>query len=268
MLEQTLDFLEKYPPLSLRIFWAGFSQFADKELIPKKNYYQALADFVEKKRKKYFYPIIREPQLIEDLAANVEGVINTSAADEAGIKRGDLILEIDDYHPQSRVDAFYKIEKLKDPIIKVKRSNKIETFSLNKSAAEKSGLIFSYDIAKRRLSKLNAYLKECRKDYKNINTAVVTSELAYKLFEHITEDLNQQQFNFKLIKAENKFFSGTIISAGLLLNEDIEYALRKMGKNFDRILLPEIIYDYYGNDLLGNHYTELADLFSAEVILL
>jgi len=267
-LEKTLDFLEEYPPLSLRIFWAGFSQFADEKLIPKKTYYQGLADFVEKKRKKYSYPIIIEPQLIEDLAADVEGVINASAADKAGIKRGDLILEIDDYQPQSRVDAFYKIEELKNPIVKIKRNNKIETFSLKKSAAEKSGLIFSYDIGKRRLSKLTAYLKESRKDYKSIYTAVVTSELAYKLFDYITEDFSQQQFDFELIKAENKFFSGTIISAGLLLNDDIEFALRKVGKSFDRIILPEIIYDYYGNDLLGNHYTELADLFSAEVILL
>lgn len=267
-LEKTLDLLEDYPPQSLRIFWAGFSQFADQDLIPKKSYYQGLADFVEKKRADYSYPIIIEPQLIVNLSAEVEGVINDSAADEAGIKRGDIILKIQDYIPQSRVDAFYKIEELKNPLLKVERNNEIKKIQIKKTAAEKSGLIFSYDIEKRTLSKLKAYLKESRKDYKDISTALITSELAFKLFKYITEDFNKEQFNFELVKAENRFFSGTIISAGLLLNEDIKYALQKIDNEFDRIIMPEIIYDYYGNDLFGNHYTELADIFSAEVILL
>jgi hypothetical protein len=64
------------------------------------------------------------------------------------------------------------------------------------------------------------------------------------------------------------FFGGSIFAAGLLCNSDLIQTLRTADIKVDRIILPEIIYDYYGNDLLGNHYSELEDEFEAEIVLI
>lgn len=267
-LMQTLNFLESFPPLSLRIFMPGFSRYARKELMPAKNYYNKLKKFIDINRKKYNYPIIIEPQLIVDLSAEIEGIIKGSPAYNTDLKRNDVILFINGYQPESRVDAFYKIEKSENPELVVDRKDKKIELNLTKTAGEKSGMIMSYDISRRKKNILLSYIELSKKAQKNISTILITSQLAYNLFNYITKDFSEEEYNFKLLKAENEFFGGSIMSAGLLVNNDLSSALKKIDFKTERLIIPEIIYDYYGNDLLGKHYTEIEDEFGVEVILL
>lgn len=265
---QILEFLENFPPQSLRVFMPGFSRYADKELIPEKSYYHKLNNFIENNRIHYSYPIIIEPQLITDLSAEIEGVIKDSPAYNTIIKRNDVIILIDGYQPESRVDAFYKIEKSKNPELLINRNNKKIKLNINKNPGEKSGLIMSYDISKRKKNIILSYIELSRKDKENISTILITSEMAYNLFNYLIKDFSEKKYNFKLLKANNKFFGGSIVSAGLLVNNDLISVLKNFDFKAARLIIPEIIYDYYGNDLLGRHYTEIEDEFAAEVILL
>jgi pyruvate-formate lyase-activating enzyme len=264
----TLDFLESFPPLSLRIFMPGFSHYAGKKLMPGENYYNKLKFFIENNREKYNYPIIIEPQLIDDLSAEIEEIIKDSPAYYTDLKRNDVITFVNGYKIESRVDAFYKIKKSENPELIIDRNDKKLKIILNKSAGKKSGLIMSYDIGRRKKNILLSHIKLSKKDKENISTILLTSQLAYNLFDFITKDFSDEDYNFKLIETKNNFFGGSIMSAGLLVNNDLDFALRKLDFKAEKLIVPEIIYDYYGNDLLGEHYSEIEDKYGVEIILL
>lgn len=267
-LNKTFAFLEKYPPKSLRVFMAGFSRYADPKISAAQSSYQRLNNFIAENKEKYSYPIIIEPQVIKDLKAEVNGVINDSSASAAAVKSGDIIIEVNGKGVESRVDAFYKIQEAKNPEILVNRNNQDFLFSLEKRSGQRSGLIMSYDLEIEKINKLNAYLKESRINGKNISTVIVCSEFAFNFLYNLFKNYLNSDYKFELIKAENNYFGGSIISAGLLTNQDIFESLNNLNQNIDRIILPAIVYDYYGNDLLAEHYTQLEDEFEAEVILI
>jgi hypothetical protein len=115
---------------------------------------------------------------------------------------------------------------------------------------------------------LLSHIKLSKKDKENISTILLTSQLAYNLFDFITKDFSDEDYNFKLIETKNNYFGGSIMSAGLLVNNDLDSALRKLDFKAEKLIVPEIIYDYYGNDLLGKHYSEIEDKYGVEIILL
>jgi sulfatase maturation enzyme AslB (radical SAM superfamily) len=264
-LKRTFDFLEKYPPQSLRVFFAGFSGFADEDLIIEKSEYYKLNNFIKQQQKYYSFPIIIEPQLISSLEAEINNLITNSAAQAAGLKSGDIILKINKIDVKSRVDAFYKIKAAKNPEIEFIRKNKKLKTRMLKEENKDSGLIMSYDLTLNQINKLTAYAEASKKDK---NTAVIASIPAYKFIKKMLKPYLNQDFNLTILKANNLFFGGSIFAAGLLCNSDLIQTLRTADIKVDRIILPEIIYDYYGNDLLGNHYSELEDEFEAEIVLI
>ena len=62
-----------------------------------------------------------------------------------------------------------------------------------------------------------------------------------------------------LLVAENRFFGGSIIAAGLLTVSDIMDRLRESSQSYDLLLLPGIIFDNFGNDLSGRNYREIEE---------
>lgn len=262
-LRRTFDFLEKYPPRSLRVFLAGFSSFADEDLIVEKKEYYKLNNFISKEQNNYSYPIIIEPQLISSLKAEISNLITNSAAQAAGIKSGDIILKVNQVDVKSRVDAFYKIKTVKNPKIEFLREGEKLKTTIIKEANENSGLIMAYDLSLNQIDKLLAYAEAS----KNMHTVVISSRPAYEFIRKMLKSYLSKNYNLTILKANNLFLGGSIFAAGLLCNNDLIETLKKTDIKVDKIILPEIIYDYYGNDLLGNHYSELEDEFEAEVIL-
>jgi NifB/MoaA-like Fe-S oxidoreductase len=267
-LKKSFDFLEKYPPQSLRIFLAGFSDYADQDLAVDSTEYYRLNSFINKQKINYSYPIIIEPQLISSLSAEVNNVTANSAAAAANLKSGDLILKVNKKIVKSRVDAFYKIKSAKNPKIELRRGEKILNTVIKKEENTSSGLIMSYDLSLNQINELKAYAEASKKDKKNNETFIISSQLAYLFFKKMLNPYLNSNYNLKLIKVKNYFFGGSIVAAGLLCNQDLINTIEAENLEVDRILLPEIIYDYYGNDLLGAHYSELEDYFKAEVILI
>ncbi|MGM0601845.1 MAG: DUF512 domain-containing protein [Bacillota bacterium] len=263
-IKRTMDRMELYQPDSLRIFLPGFSKYAANNFIFKDNIYDELKDFVDQISEDYSYPIIVEPQIISSLDAEILGIINKSPAFLAEIKKGDIIEEVNGEKSESRVDAFHKIKKSKNPNLTVKRNSKIINMQIIKEREERSGLIMSYDITPFLKEKFLGYLEQS----KNIKTVIITSELAFPLLKYLVDNNCKDNYKFRLIKAKNEFFGGSIMSAGLLLNSDIISAVENLDFSFERIILPEIIYDYYGYDLSMCSYTMLEEKLNSEIILL
>lgn len=267
-LKRTFDYLEHYPPLTLRVFMAGFSHYADPEIIADAAEYQKLNQFINKIKNNYSYPIITEPQLLSDFKAQINDIIKNSPAAKTDLKAGDVIKKVDQETVVSRVDAFYQIKEAKNPVVEVQRADQKKKIIIEKNKNEASGLIMSYDLSRKVKNTLEAYAAESSKNKKGI-TVIMASEAGYDLLADLLKEyrMNNNEY-LKLLKVKNEVFGASIIAAGLLTNSDLARSLKMIDGEIEKIILPEIIYDYYGNDLLGEHYTELEENFRAEVVLI
>ncbi|MGP3778373.1 DUF512 domain-containing protein [Halanaerobium saccharolyticum] len=266
-LKRTFDYLEEYPPLTLRVFMAGFSHFADSEITADAAEYQKLDQFIKKIKNNYSYPIIIEPQLLNNFKAQINEIIKNSPAAKADLRAGDIITKVDQKAVKSRVDAFYQIKKARNPAVEIQRADENKKIIIKKKKNEVSGLIMSYDLSRDLKNTLEAHAAESLKN-KNEITVIMASEAGYDLLADLLKDYLVNSDRLKLLKVKNKFFGGSIIAAGLLTNYDLERSLETINGKITKIVLPEIIYDYYGNDLTGGHYTILEEKFGAELVLI
>ncbi|MFW5719114.1 MAG: DUF512 domain-containing protein [Halanaerobium sp.] len=266
-LKRTFDFLAEYPPETLRVFMAGFSHYADKQVIAGVNEYQRLNQFIENNRSNYSYPIIIEPQLLDKLEAEIKEILDNSPAARSELKAEDVIVRVNQEDVESRVDAFYKIKTARNPKVEIRRSGLKKTIVIEKKENKDSGLIMSYDLNLQEKQALEAYAAESYKNKKGA-TVILASEAGYSLLKNLLRKYLAANSKLKLLKVKNKFFGASIIAAGLLTNFDLIKSLNQIESKIEKIILPEIIYDYYGNDLLGYHYSELEERFKAEIILI
>lgn len=105
-LESTVAFLDEHGAETVRIFMPGFTAKAPAELRFDPDLPRQLLAWADQLQTRYRTPLTVEPVFLEDLRAVVEGVVAGSAAEHAGLKRGDEILAIDGEVPFSRVQAF------------------------------------------------------------------------------------------------------------------------------------------------------------------
>ncbi len=270
-LERTIRLLLKYNPETIRVFMPGFTGFSEDKLKFDINLmYNRMSKLVEK----FSYidiPVLLEPPIINNFNCKVKGVIKDTPAFKAGITKGDIIKRIDKNEVLTRVDGFNKILLASNPTIEYKRGNELETITIKKKKSESSGLIVDYDMDLDLLEKLSGVLLS---KGSNKKTAIITSTLGQGILNSFLVYFhNKYNYIFKdreidLITAKNDFFQGSIMSAGLLTNQDIINSVKKTGKNYSLIIVPGIIFDIFGNDLTGKNYKQIEEELGNEVVMI
>jgi NifB/MoaA-like Fe-S oxidoreductase len=249
-IRESILFLNEYNASTIRVFMPGFTRFT-KGILPPEDIGSRLSRFVSEIRGSIDVPLIMEPSGVEDLDAVIEGVIKVSAAWSAGLSKGDRIMEVNGEKTASRVDAYYKILKSRNPRLQVLRDGKTLEVEINKQAKAASGLVFNYDIHP---DEINAIEKGILRN-SGSRCLLLTSELAYPILTACIE----QSASVRIEAARNGYFGGNIACAGLLTIRDVEAHLSSMEAQTDVVLLPSIMFDSSGRDLLGRHFKEIEE---------
>ncbi|NLL04761.1 MAG: DUF512 domain-containing protein [Clostridiaceae bacterium] len=253
-IEEMVEFLDKNGAGSIRLFLPGYTNLTGKNLELSTLYSQVLS-YVTQLKLKYSIPVIIEPSYIFDLKARVEGVVDKSAAKEAGVLEGDIIERVANEKVLTRVDAFNRVFRLKNPELDIIRGHQRLRLSLKKHKNTAPGFIVLYDIDPDETNRIKRVVER-----HNCNKVLfITSELAYNVLERLFA-VGGFTFNYDVIKARNAFFGGTIKCAGLLTVQDIidsakEYIEQK-GKP-ELIVIPPIMFDNRRRDLLGRSIDEI-----------
>jgi hypothetical protein len=155
----------------------------------------------------------------------------------------------------SRVHAFIKVLKQKDPELDIIRGDQKVKVKLKKAKNAPPGFIMLYDIDPDEAHRISLLVKRYNAD----KILFVTSQLAYNVLKGLFE-ISEFTFDYDIVRSENAFFGGTIKCAGLLTVQDIidstkEY-IKEKGKP-DLIVLPPIMFDYRGRDLVGRGIGEI-----------
>ncbi|MDO9535635.1 MAG: PDZ domain-containing protein [Bacillota bacterium] len=224
-----------------------------------------LSEFLQGLSDDLKHPVVLEPPLKKDLLARVEGVIRSSPAEHAGLKKGDIITTVDGKKVISGVEAFFQIQKALDPLLEVRRSEKDAenfldksiTIKLSKKGGEPSGVVFSYDLEADSVSRVNTRARNRRSPF------LLTSRAAAPLWEAAKRELLLPR-ELCISIVENGFFGGSICCAGLLTVSDFEKNLQKLLKLEvipDLVIVPLKPFDGKGFDLRGDHFQKLPAAF-------
>jgi len=88
---------------------------------------------------------------------------------------------------------------------------------------------------------------------------VLTSVWGFPWLEKVLPEWKKTGAEVHLSAVPNRFYGGSIASAGLLTTFDFQRGLKAAifvaGHDFDLVLLPARAFDFRGRDLLGRHYS-------------
>ncbi|MTI84883.1 MAG: DUF512 domain-containing protein [Firmicutes bacterium] len=257
-LEETILYLAGEGAQTIRVFIPGYTKKAPDTLRFPPELPGEVRKMISGLRDKINVPVTCEPPALNDLRPEVVGVIAGTAAERAGIAPADLIAEIDDYIPCSRVDAFHRLRDAEYPVVYLERKKETLSCRIRKKAGESPGVVMEYD--------LGPEWQEINKvagSYGAKKVLVVTSSLAENIVQlgikRFAKDLE-----CRVIAARNSFFGGSISAAGLLVLEDMVTAVQEFvsvsgGWTPDLVLLPPVAFDHRGRDLIGISYKEFEE---------
>lgn len=267
-LQQTICYLDQQGAQTIRVFLPGYTEYNQPDWKFPLNLWEDLSDFLEKIREKLDAPLTLEPVLVDNLAAELVGIIKNSPAYQAGLKRQDKILQVDGKGINSRVEAFRLIQSAKDPKILLERKGeKIEAI-IRKELGDSSGLVFAYDLDP---TVLEDWQEAARRNQAQ-QILLLTSVLGEKVIKAALPLLKDRNIHWQVGVVENKFLGGSIISAGLLTVDDFRAFLSKFLRENqtkpDLILVSSRSFDPWGRDLLGKSYLELAEELEIKIELI
>lgn len=261
-IEETAAYLCKHGAETVRVFVPGFSRLSEFKIdaFSIRRNLQKISDSIYDM---WHVPVLVEPPEIDNLNAEICGIIKSSAADSGGLLKGDIILKIDGYIPLTRVDAYQKLYDSKNPSLTVIRKGQIININIEKSANLSSGAVFYYDMDPETIYSIeNSAIK-----YRAQSPAAVTSRLALNTLSMAMKKLVKNPVD--IVCAESRYFGGSIMCCGLLTVTDMVEALQDAVKNrrVDLIILPPAPFDANGKDLSGKYYSEIEETLGIKTVI-
>ncbi|MGQ9558678.1 MAG: DUF512 domain-containing protein [Desulfurispora sp.] len=258
----TLRFLAASGAACIRLFVPGFTRLAPDFLRLSRPERAELEQLVQKWRQECAVPLTLEPPGLTDLAAELAGVRPGSPAQVAGLKAGDVVLEVGGRPVFSRADAFEQAFAWSRPLLTCRRGERVFTVRLEKKARSTSGLVLDYDLAPAEMAAAAAVIERHRPS----TVRVLTGELAHPLLKAALQRWGPPLSRVELVAVPNRFFGGNIACAGLLTVTDMVQVLEEL-KPVDLLLLPGRAFDMRGRDLRGEKYSALAGKYARVVEL-
>ncbi|MBE3582123.1 MAG: DUF512 domain-containing protein [Thermoanaerobacteraceae bacterium] len=261
-LETTLRGAADAGASTIRVFLPGFTRLAPPHLqFNVADLRRDLENFLAELRREIKVPIWLEPPMVRDLIPRVVGVIPASPAEAAGLQRGDVILSVDGKAPRCRVEAFALASRPGRRHLRIKREAGPHFWrgevTLELSPGEKSGIVLEWD-ADPAIAEL---VEEACRRYGARRALIFTSQLAEGVVRAMLKPVRGVA---EVRPVPNYFFGGSIACAGLLTVADFVRAWEAEGQRItkaqpDLILLPGAAFDFWGRDLTGRSYRELAE---------
>lgn len=269
-LRDTIYYLARQAARTVRIFLPGYTRLAPAELKVPPALWAELHEFVRDMRQKVDIPLTVEPQKINDLKAEVTGVISGSPADRAGIRPGDVIIKFRGEAVYCRVDAFRKVRQTGGKIpLELTRGGEAFFTTVEKQPSASSGLVMDYDVQPELPAAIGRVINGSRCSSVVIMTSLLAEGIIRKICPAIPTDAG-----IEVIPISSRYFGGNIMAAGLLTVEDFAAAWAARAEagfagsgptGPDLILIPGVAFDARGRDITGRSFNELGEITGIKV---
>ncbi|MGN0203055.1 MAG: radical SAM protein [Coprococcus sp.] len=265
-IRRTIQDISRYGADSIQLFMPGFSSHTKKDIFPNPDtIYRELKNFVDDIAPEIDCPVLLEPSYVQDLRSIVSGIRKGSPAWEAGIRRGDEIISVNDQIPYSRVDAYGKLNGHGMRIVKYRHQDAIIETSWTNTPDGSCGITMEYDFDRKRALYMEKTIASAPG-----KVLMLSSEFAHPLIQTVVENMAVSEDKYDIICTPNITFGGTIRAAGLLCCDDYIQAIRRYLQGHEMpgaLAMPGESFNYLGRDLTGRHYTEIGRAFHLPVAL-
>ncbi len=261
-IEQSVRFLKDAGAQTVRLLLPGFSSRHPLFRMMPKDTWKEVREMASRLAARERIPVLVDPPELNDLDARIEYVLPDSPAARAGLRAGDLIVQVAGKDVFSRKDAFQKAYERENPSVTVLREGLID-YRLSKKRGTSPGFVTYDDLDP--LEYLN--WERASGVTKGRDVLVLTSKPAKKLIEAA---LASRGLEARVVAVRSHFFGGNIHVAGLLTVRDFLAAYRRATTRTGRpysVTLPARAFDPWGRDLEGVHFRAFSQETGVPVIL-
>lgn len=261
----TVAFLGETGAEVIRVVMPAFSAWAVPDLLSDASGpYQQLRDFVDTTAAGSPCPVLIEPSCVSDLVPVVSGVLRSSAAWQAGMRRGDIVVAINGTTPRCRVEAWKMLLEAGDVRIRVDRDGESVEMEWADKPGGDPGVTMEYDFDPDRTEWLGETIGSCPG-----RSLLLVSELGQGVVRAALASLRVGRDRAEVGVVPNRTFGGTIGAAGLLTVADYReaYAARvEAERDPAQVIVPVESFDRRGFDLTGAHVSALAQAWGVPVL--
>jgi uncharacterized Fe-S cluster-containing radical SAM superfamily protein len=288
----TVLYADSYDPYYILIYLPGYSKiFSQTKLFDTEDVWSKITHTVRSLREKISTPVFVMPTLYEENLyyeqlnkPEIIGVVKGSSAAKAGLKRGDLILEVDRFKVDNRASChallrtIVKNKETKISILVNREEKNIEfkinpkDFSYPYSPIEINwGILMLGDgFGKSNIKKIREIIeKHNAKRILFLSSRLVKPTFQQELAKSgILEDLDVE---FYIEIPENRTLGGNIFMGDLLLVNDFIYCIKKFiteNKKPELVIIPSTPFTPWGRDLMGRTYQAIERTVGVNVELL
>lgn len=254
-LRETIIYLSTAGARTIRVFLPGFTRLAPEHLRFRPDLREALSSFISSLEEEVSTPITIEPPIIGDIRARVKGVIKNSPAYNAGLIRNDIVDSVNGQKCVSRVDAFHRVREGGPVCLDVLRNNQVFSITVPKEPCQPSGLVMDYDIDPLQIKDVQRLSGKYKK------VSLMCSVLGAPILKMAVQAVDIEH-KIEIIPVANRYFGGSIMSAGLLMVSDFLQVLKEVSycQDTEAVLLPAVAFDREGRDLAGKSYVKIQEV--------
>ncbi len=295
-LRATIAYAIQHEAHLIQINLPGYSKFfSTKELFDLDKIWKVITSQARRLREEYDYPIVVMPSMYEEIiyqedtnAAQILGTVRNSPAHLAGLKRGDVIQQVNGIviynRPQARdllsiiqhgdASKVTLVIKRNKEDFQVSLESPQYSYPYNRDTDTHQGVIFLGTGL--RLADV-AILEEIIRSYQAKRVLFLSSKLMKPILEGCLARMHfhcDSQTEFKIGVPENRFFGGNIFIGDLLVVADfIDYIERDVierGSKPDLVIIPSSPFNLsgWGRDITGRTYLDIERGTGIPVVLL
>ncbi|HHY16735.1 MAG TPA: DUF512 domain-containing protein [Firmicutes bacterium] len=261
-IENSAKFLKDSGAWFIRILAPGFSENhpLSSKLTP--DTWREIESFSQELGRRLKIPVLFEPPGLTSVTAEVLEVLPRSPARKAGIRPGDIIVEVAGRPIFSRTEGFEVLRDSENPRLTYERDGILYDTLILKEKYVSPGLVMYDDLDPR------AWFEWERKSgIRHRRVLILTSSLAKPLIE---DALEKRELSARVQAVESVFFGGNIQAGGLLTVRDFLAAYGRVSSDGflpDLVTLPKRGFDPWGRDLEGVSYRAFEEITGKAVVL-
>lgn len=291
-IENTLNYLEENNAAWTKIDLPGYSRFfSERQLYDREELWPRVIEFIRSIRGKYTMPIMWQPYINEwqnGITPEIPGAVKNSPAYHAGLRPGDVIVEIDGQEVKylKELIELLKVRKYRDSrIVKYMRNNVTTEVRLSTEDADVAtdkypykpahepyyldpeygryyGILLPEGFDYRGLRRIEDLVKQSEKiaNVLLVSTKTMINSVRMAcLMEYGTSEVSYGSIKLNVIVAEHNFWGGNIVIGDILTVQDYIETIAKYCSNNvkpDLVVLPSSAFSF-GKDVLGVSYKKI-----------
>lgn len=279
---ETIHYLEQFNPVAIRINMLGYTEKNKPSIPVNDEFWYDFCSYIHEASKETDVPLLPIPSQYyinefqrDILDVEVLGVVKNSPA-FGKVKKGDIVKKINGMSITSRDQLLDALNVLKgSKVLSVLRNDKIIDIILDEDSNQNYpyagtfygkyqfpyGIVIPESIQLKQIKEILTIMERTKKQHALLIVGPLLKKTVLRYFKLLGAQINEENSEVKLknktiiiVPAQNYFLGGNMkIMDMCVISDFIKVIEENKTRNTDIVILPDSMFNLWGNDLLGVH---------------